>query len=87
MEPTYGWDHGVFIPLKVMFPDADVPVVAMSLLASLDPALHCALGEALRPIRDEGLRVVASGAGSDAPARKLWTGLVGPAQVSAWAFD
>ena len=61
VEPDYGWDHGVFIPLKVMFPDADVPVVAMSLQASLDPALHCALGQTLRPLRDEGVLVVGSG--------------------------
>ncbi len=61
VDPHYGWDHGVFIPLKVMFPDADIPVVAMSLHASLDPALHCELGAALRSLRDEGVLIVGSG--------------------------
>ena len=152
VDPQYGWDHGVFIPLKVMFPDADIPVVAMSLHASLDPALHCALGAALRSLRDDGVLIVgsgmsyhnlgnfiaaapashafhdwldsalsgdrversqrlarwssapggrashpreehlmplmvASGAGSDLPARRLWRGSVGPSCLAAWAFD
>lgn len=153
VDTSHGWDHGVFIPLKVMFPDADVPVVAMSLQAGLDPVLHCKLGQALRPLRDEGVLVVgsgmsyhnlrnlmqgggpaslafdqwldgaldgtwaerteqlalwssapggrashpreehllplmvASGAGSDAPARKMWTGMVGTTHVSGWWFD
>lgn len=152
VDPHYGWDHGVFIPLKVMFPDADIPVVAMSLHASLDPALHCELGAALRSLRDEGVLIVgagmsyhnlrdfaaaapasyafhdwldgalsgdwaertqrlaqwssapggrashpreehllplmvASGAGSDLPARRLWRGAVGPSCLAAWAFD
>ncbi len=152
VDPHYGWDHGVFIPLKVMVPEAQLPVVAMSLHASLDPALHCRWGEALRPLRDEGVLIVgagmsyhnlrdfeanapashafhdwldaalvadartrsehlalwsrapggrashpreehllplmiASGAGSDAPARRLWRGAVGPTALGAWAFD
>lgn len=152
VDADYGWDHGVFIPLKVMYPQADVPVVAMSLQASLDPELHCALGAALAALRDEGVLIVgagmsyhnlrdfnaaapasfafhdwldgalnadrdtrtqaladwsqapggrashpreehllplmvASGAGSDQPARRLWRGAVGPSCLGAWAFD
>lgn len=56
-----GWDHGVFVPLKVVFPDADVPVVAMSVRRDLDPRAHLELGTALRPLRDEGVLIVASG--------------------------
>jgi aromatic ring-opening dioxygenase catalytic subunit (LigB family) len=56
-----GFDHGVFIPLKVAFPDADVPVVEMSVDASLDPALHVAAGQALAPLRDEGVVIIGSG--------------------------
>lgn len=152
VDARYGWDHGVFIPLKVMFPDADIPVVAMSLQAGLDPVHHCTLGQALQPLRDEGVLLVgagmsyhnlrdfvaaapasfafhdwldrslaqdratrtqhlaqwhaapggrashpreehllplmvASGAGSDAPGRRIWAGQVGPTCLGAWAFD
>jgi aromatic ring-opening dioxygenase catalytic subunit (LigB family) len=151
-DTEYGWDHGVFIPLKVMFPKADVPVVAMSLHGSLDPALHSAWGAALAPLRDEDVLIVgagmsyhnlrhfveaapashafhdwldealagdraqrtlrlnrwsdapggleshpreehllplmiASGAGSDMPAGRLWRGAVGPTALGAWVFD
>ncbi|WP_232539862.1 DODA-type extradiol aromatic ring-opening family dioxygenase [Azohydromonas aeria] len=152
VDPDHGWDHGAFIPLKVMFPDADIPVVAMSLQAGLDPALHCDVGAALQSLRDDGVLIVgagmsyhnlrdftaaapasyafhdwldealsgnrqaraqqlsrwheapggrashpreehllplmlASGAGSDLPARRLWRGAVGPSCLAAWAFD
>ncbi len=151
VDPAHGWDHGVFIPLKQMFPKADIPVLAMSLKLGLDAREHQAIGEALRSLRHDGVLImgsgmsyhnlrqmgnaaaasefdrwldsalagdaehrrirlaqwslapsariahpreehllplmVASGAGGDAPGRKLWTGAVGPTAVSAWAFD
>lgn len=58
---TRGWDHGVFIPLKVAFPDADIPIVAVSLEAGLDPEAHLQMGEALAPLRDQGVLIVGSG--------------------------
>lgn len=151
VDAGHGWDHGVFIPLKMMFPDATIPVLAMSLQQGLDPAAHVAMGEALRSLRTDGVLIVgsgmsyhnlrqrygsaaatefdgwldrvltgnaahrrnwlaewshapsgraahpreehllplmvASGAGSDTPGRKLWSGAVGETVVSAWAFD
>jgi len=60
-----GFDHGVFVPLKVAFPQAQIPVVSLSLAVSpaggLDPALHLAAGRALAPLREDGVLLVASG--------------------------
>ena len=61
VDPEYGWDHGVFIPLKVMYAKADIPVLAMSLKVGLDPDQHSAIGAALRPLRDEGVLIMGSG--------------------------
>ncbi|MFA7588617.1 MAG: class III extradiol ring-cleavage dioxygenase, partial [Novosphingobium sp.] len=60
-DPARGLDHGVFIPLKVMFPEADVPIIEMSLDAGLDPALHLAAGRALAPLRERNVLLVGSG--------------------------
>lgn len=60
-DSTCGFDHGVFVPLKIMFPDADIPVLPLSLLQDLDPATHLAAGKALEALRDDGVLVVGSG--------------------------
>jgi len=56
-----GYDHGVFVPLKVSFPDADIPILQLSLQSGLDPTRHITIGRALAPLRDENILVVGSG--------------------------
>ena len=56
-----GLDHGVFIPFMLVLPDADVPVVEISLRGDLDPAAHLRAGAALGAVRDEGVMVVGTG--------------------------
>jgi len=61
VDATRGLDHGVFIPLKVALPEADIPVIEMSVDRSLDPALHVAAGRGLAQLRDEGVLILGSG--------------------------
>ncbi len=61
VDSRRGFDHGLFIPLKLMYPQADIPALQLSLLQGLDPAAHIALGKALRELRAENILVIGSG--------------------------
>lgn len=55
------FDHGVFIPMKLIYPDANIPVVSMSIFKNLSPAKHLEIGRALQPLRKEGVLIIGSG--------------------------
>jgi 4,5-DOPA dioxygenase extradiol len=61
IDPERGFDHGLFIPLKLMYPAADIPCLQLSLIRGLDPAAHIALGQALRALKNENILVIGSG--------------------------
>lgn len=56
-----GYDHGLFVPFLLMYPDADIPVVQLSLKHNLNPADHIKMGKILEPLRSENILIVGSG--------------------------
>ncbi len=61
LDDKRNFDHGVFIPLKLIYPDANIPVVSISILQNLSPSQHLAIGKALAPLRKEEILIIGSG--------------------------
>jgi aromatic ring-opening dioxygenase catalytic subunit (LigB family) len=61
LDPQRGFDHGTFSLMYTMYPEADLPLVQLSLRADFDPAEHLKVGELIAPLRDEGVLIVGSG--------------------------
>jgi aromatic ring-opening dioxygenase catalytic subunit (LigB family) len=82
-----GYDHGVFIPMMLAFPAADVPIVQLSMRRDLDPAAHLEMGRALAPLRDEGVLVAGSGMTYHNLRAFGEAGRAPSAQFDAWLTD
>ncbi|EOD45480.1 Extradiol ring-cleavage dioxygenase class III enzyme subunit B [Neofusicoccum parvum] len=70
-----GWDHGVFVPMLLINPKADVPIVQMSVLRSENPADHYRMGRALSKLRDSNVAILGSGFPSIHNLRAMFSGM------------
>jgi aromatic ring-opening dioxygenase catalytic subunit (LigB family) len=61
LDAQRGFDHGTFTLMHTIYPEADMPLVQLSLRADFDPAAHIKVGELLAPLRDEGVLIIGSG--------------------------
>ena len=61
LDETQGYDHGTFVPMEILWPDADMPLYQVSMRSNYSPSEHIALGRALAPLRDEGVLILGSG--------------------------
>jgi aromatic ring-opening dioxygenase catalytic subunit (LigB family) len=88
LDGERGFDHGVFVPLKLAFPRADIPALQVSLHGGLDASRHLALGRALAPLRREGALIIGSGFATH-NLGEIARGDGGGAPPQAWAqqFD
>ena len=61
LDPNYGYDHGTFVPAYIMYPEANVPLIQLSLLQGYDPKAHFKIGEVLASLRDQDVMIIGSG--------------------------
>ncbi|EQC38387.1 hypothetical protein SDRG_04099 [Saprolegnia diclina VS20] len=61
LDPTRGWDHGTFVPMKLIRPQEDIPIVQVSVVAGWDPVLHFKIGQVLSVLRNENIAIIGSG--------------------------
>lgn len=78
-------DHGAWVPLMLMYPDADIPVVQLSLPSHAGPALQVKVGQALRSLREQGVLLVGSGSITHNLGELNWR--AGPEVITPWAGE
>ena len=61
LDDSRGYDHGTFVPMAILWPEADIPLIQVSMRAHYSPEEHLELGRALAPLRDEGVLIIGSG--------------------------
>lgn len=86
-DPSYGLDHGAWVPAMLAWPEADIPIFQLSVQPQLDPAHHIALGRKLAALRDEGILVMASGSATHNLRRLVRGGPTTRPEPWAQAFD
>ncbi|WP_397458218.1 class III extradiol ring-cleavage dioxygenase [Pseudomonas asplenii] len=83
LDNTRPFDHGVWVPMKLMYPDADIPIVQVSLPSHMGPALQTRIGQALRGLREQGILLVGSGSITHNLGELNWR--AGPEVIEPWA--
>ncbi|QKE63572.1 dioxygenase [Aquipseudomonas campi] len=78
-------DHGAWVPLSLMYPEADIPVLQLSLPSQLGPALQTQVGQALSSLREQGVLLVGSGSITHNLGELDWR--AGPQTITPWALE
>jgi 4,5-DOPA dioxygenase extradiol len=86
LDPDRGLDHGAWVPLFLMYPRADIPVVQLSIDPARGPDYHRTLGERIRPLRDDGVLVMATGSATHNLRELRWGDHDAPAPAWVNAF-
>ncbi|MNZ49214.1 LigB family dioxygenase [compost metagenome] len=85
LDPQRPLDHGAWVPLRLMYPAADIPVVQLSLPSRLGPVMQDRIGKALRPLREEGILLIGSGSITHNLGELDWH--AGPEVIEPWARE